>query len=234
MARICIDDELHADVRFKRLVKDLGDEDRATGMLYRFWRQAQDLWGDDELMLFSEFELDGFLPLLKVGFALQKGEHIYARGSEERFEWYRQRKVASAKGVQARLEKKTRLTETESRLTETTLPVNPNADAVVISNADSNANAVAVVDPVGRLPAGGMATLHGQFGKEFIEQHLKDAVACFDIKPAEEKKNTTLLKSVQRYLKNERDNPRRPRAGPSKDFDVKALIEKHEAELGGS
>lgn len=92
MGRISIDDELHADIRFKRLVRRLGDEDRAIGLLYRFWRLAQDYWGDEcALIPIHEFEAEDFRPLAEVGLAEQRGDGYYASGSEERFGWYLQR-----------------------------------------------------------------------------------------------------------------------------------------------
>lgn len=92
MARINIDDELHADHRFKRLVRKLGDEDKAVGLLYRFWRIAQDKWGREfQLVDPAEFDADGFGPLLEVGLAERRPDGIYACGSEVRFAWYLQK-----------------------------------------------------------------------------------------------------------------------------------------------
>lgn len=103
MARISIDDELHADARFKRLVRKLSNEDQAIGLLYRFWRLAQDHWADDcGLMPIAEFEAEDFRPLAEVGFAELKEDGYYAAGAEERFAWYLQKCKASKAGVKAR------------------------------------------------------------------------------------------------------------------------------------
>jgi hypothetical protein len=136
MARISIDDELHADRRFKALVRELGgDEDKAVGLLYRFWRQAQDHWGDGQLMPLAEFELDGFSPLAKVGLAEIQGSEVYSCGSEERFGWYRQRVVASKAGVEARRvnrEHKSGQPDEQSRSTESDNSDNPSHRTVIV------------------------------------------------------------------------------------------------------
>lgn len=97
MARISIDDELHAEKGFKRLVRTLADEDKAIGMLYRFYRAAQDYWGAEKaLMPEEEFRAEGLAPILEAGgLAIKKDNGIYACGGEERFAWYLQRCRAS-------------------------------------------------------------------------------------------------------------------------------------------
>jgi len=104
MARINVDDELHAEKGFKRLVRKLGDEDRAVGMLYRFWRIAQDYWGDEmALMPREEFDAEGFDPILECGLAETRETGVYAKGAEGRFAWYLQKCRASKAGVRARM-----------------------------------------------------------------------------------------------------------------------------------
>ncbi len=96
MARINIEDSIHSEPSFKRLVRRLGGEDLAIGMLYRFWRSAQDYWSDEcRLMPESEFLADGFEPILSAGLASQTSEGIYALGSEKRFAWLLQKRRAS-------------------------------------------------------------------------------------------------------------------------------------------
>lgn len=104
MARISIDDELFNYKPFKNLLKKFkGDEDRAIGMVYRFWKLAQDHWGNDcALMPPEEFEEEGFQVLLEVRMAEVRPEGIYAHGAKERFAWYLQRCRASSEGVKAR------------------------------------------------------------------------------------------------------------------------------------
>lgn len=68
----------------------------AIGMLYRFWRAAQDYWSENfSLMSIEEFEADEFSVLAEVGFAEMRENGYYAAGSEERFAWYVQRCRAS-------------------------------------------------------------------------------------------------------------------------------------------
>lgn len=93
--RVNIDDDLHSDFRFRRLVRAIGDEDKAVGMVYRFWKLAQKYWIHDcGLIPVEEFEAEGLEPILKAGLAQMRVGGIYARGSEERFAWYFQRKAA--------------------------------------------------------------------------------------------------------------------------------------------
>ena len=103
MARLNIEDTIDADPRFRRLVRLLnGNDNEALGLLIRFWRLAQKYWGEGEhLVPEEEFRLDGFEPILKSGLAEKRSGGIYARGSEERFAWYRQRKEASVRGGEA-------------------------------------------------------------------------------------------------------------------------------------
>lgn len=102
MARLNIEDTIDADPRFRRLSRLLGDEDKALGMLVRFWRLAQLHWGQGLLVPEHEVDLDGFEPIVTAGLAERRVDGVYARGSEERFAWYRQRCEASARGVESR------------------------------------------------------------------------------------------------------------------------------------
>lgn len=103
MARINIDDELHADHRFKRLVRILGKEDEAVGMVYRWWRLAQRHWGNEmALVPDDEFEFEGFKPIAESKLAERRDSGWYAPGAEERFAWYLQKCRASKAGVEAR------------------------------------------------------------------------------------------------------------------------------------
>lgn len=167
MARISIDDELHADVRFKRLVRKLSNEDQAIGLLYRFWRMAQDYWADEcSLMPIAEFESEDFRPLAEVGFAEQRGEGYYAAGAEERFGWYLQKCRASKAGVKARSVNRNNTPvnrnaspvnpsdepEHASRSTVEAPPVNPSlltSTVISTSTSTSTDNATAPVSAVG-------------------------------------------------------------------------------------
>lgn len=141
MARICIDDELHADRRFKCLARELGNEDTAIGMLYRFWRIAQDYWSDGNLVPLKIIKQEKLEILIEYEFAEMRDGKVYACGSEERFAWYLQRKAASKKAVKSRTENETRSTESdfrstenETRSTEQTNSNHPISNAIVITN----------------------------------------------------------------------------------------------------
>lgn len=157
MARINIDDELHADIRFKRLVRKLGNEDQAIGMLYRFWRLAQDYWGDEcGLMPIAEFEAEDFRPLAEVGFAEIRDDGYYAAGAEERFAWYLQKCRASKAAVKARSGKPKDDAvppEPPARSTGVTPPNNPTVSASVTSTVTAIATAP-LSDEVRKAKAG--------------------------------------------------------------------------------
>lgn len=100
MARINVEDDLGVWRPFIRLLKKLGgDEDRAIGMTVRFWRIAQKYWGDEcALVPEEEFRLEDLEVLIEAGVAIRRPGGIYAKGSEDRFDWYLQKVRASKKG----------------------------------------------------------------------------------------------------------------------------------------
>lgn len=98
--RINIEDSLYADYRFKALVRNLGDEDRAVGMCVRFWRSAAVRWAHDELVSREQFRIEGFEPLAEVGLAEERESGFYAKGSEN-FEWYHAKVSAAVKAGRA-------------------------------------------------------------------------------------------------------------------------------------
>jgi hypothetical protein len=124
MARVNIEDELHADPRFRALVRRLGDEDRAVGMLHRFWRIAQRYWGNEKQLVPDDvFALEDLEVLVGVGFAVRKAEGVYARGAEERFDWYLQ-KCRAARAAAAERKRKAELRLERARSTGDDAPVN--------------------------------------------------------------------------------------------------------------
>lgn len=103
MARLNIEDEIERDERFRALIRKLG-EDPARGMLWRFWAVAQTYWGRGELVPEDIFDLGGFGPILDVKLAEKRDGGYYAKGSEERFSWYRKRREAASAGGRASVE----------------------------------------------------------------------------------------------------------------------------------
>lgn len=88
MARINVELELSADERFKALARRVGDEDKALGMLIRFWQLAQTYWKKSRQLIPHEvFDLGGFEKILEVHLAERKESGVYARGSEHHFDW---------------------------------------------------------------------------------------------------------------------------------------------------
>lgn len=101
LARINIEDSIHAKPEFKRLVRNLGNEDMAIGMLYRFWRLAQTYWGRGELPIpKDEFESDGLQPIMIAGLAKETPTGIMALGADDHLGWYHQKVQAGKKRAQ--------------------------------------------------------------------------------------------------------------------------------------
>lgn len=99
MARINVEDNIELRIEYRRLLKLVGgDDDRALGMLVRFWRVAQRHWGQHSLVPIEEFNEWGFQPLIESKWAIIKETGVYAIGAEEQFAWYRQKCDAAKKG----------------------------------------------------------------------------------------------------------------------------------------
>jgi hypothetical protein len=72
MARINIDDSFFCDERFRLLVRIIGDEDKALGMMVHLWRIAQMYWAKDRGLIPKRiFELGKFEHVIEVGLAEQ-------------------------------------------------------------------------------------------------------------------------------------------------------------------
>lgn len=130
MARINIEDELRYDPRFRRLARKIG-EDAATGMLYRFWVMAQNFWGDDRaLMPIADFHAEELEPVLECGLAELREGGVYARGAEERFAWYLQKRQANRSKQESKLRKTNPgHPENESRTSGNEIPASGNVAA---------------------------------------------------------------------------------------------------------
>lgn len=132
MARLNLEDDIQSDIRFRRLVRMVGDEDKALGMLCRFWRLAQLAWGNNRgLMSCEDFALEGFEKILESGLAEQRDDGIYARGSEDRFDWYFQkcqagrRSAKKTRGKQRPRKLNSVITEIGPRDHGNTIPLSP-------------------------------------------------------------------------------------------------------------
>ena len=116
MARINFEDDVESRDEFRKLVKLLGgDDDRARGMLIRFWRIAQKHWAEYRLVSDLEMESGEVQVLIDSRWALHYPDGYteedgtkslttgyYAIGSEERFAWYRQKVQAGIKRASAK------------------------------------------------------------------------------------------------------------------------------------
>jgi len=104
VARVNVEPGLFSDVRFKALVRKYADEDRALGLVVRFWLAAQKWWGEEgrQYIPDEEFQLGGWGDLAAVGLAEKRDAGWYARGSELRFAWYAEICDKGRAGVAAR------------------------------------------------------------------------------------------------------------------------------------
>lgn len=99
MPRINVEDDLDKDPRFRTLVRLLqGDDERALGMLFRFWQAAQVRWKRGELIPEDVFAAGGWEAILEAGLAVRRDGGIYARGAEVQFRWLTSRSKAGRSG----------------------------------------------------------------------------------------------------------------------------------------
>jgi hypothetical protein len=117
MARINVEDDIESRLEYRKLLKLVGyDDDKALGMLIRFWRLAQKYWGEHKLVPIEEMENWDFQPLVESRWAIITEEGVYAKGAEEQFAWYRQKCDAAKNGGRPKKEKPA---ETEKKPEET-------------------------------------------------------------------------------------------------------------------
>lgn len=103
MARINVDDDVESRDEYKKLRKLLGgDDDRAMGMLIRFWRLAQKHWAEGDLVPMDAMEFGDLQPIMESRWGIQRESGVYAVGAEERFAWYRNQVAAASAGGRAR------------------------------------------------------------------------------------------------------------------------------------
>lgn len=111
MARINIEECWWSDPRRSKLIRLVGDEERADGAAIKMWRTAQEFWKrNHELVPRSVFEaLQCASELIQSGLAEDQGESIYVRGSSQYLEWVKNAseagRLGGLKSAQARKEK---------------------------------------------------------------------------------------------------------------------------------
>jgi hypothetical protein len=99
MARLNIETDIFSDMRFLDLIILVGDREKAIGKLICFWIVAQKYWVNDRSLVPLEvFERMNLEQLISVGLAEKRDNGIYAKGSEERFDWLLIRKEAAKRG----------------------------------------------------------------------------------------------------------------------------------------
>lgn len=108
MARINIEDCWWTDPRRSALIRTLGDEELADGVVSKAWRVAQEFWKHGrKLVPKSIFEtLRHADKLLGVGLAEIRGDDVYIRGSSAYLEWIAEKREAGRKGGLAKARKR--------------------------------------------------------------------------------------------------------------------------------
>lgn len=111
MARINIEECWWSDPRRSKLIRLIGDEERADGTAIKMWRTAQEFWKrDHQLVPRSVFEALQFASeLLQSGLAEEREGSIYVRGSSQYLEWVKDAaeagRLGGLKSAQTRREK---------------------------------------------------------------------------------------------------------------------------------
>lgn len=100
MARLNVEMDVFSDDRFLELVAILGDQEKAVGRLILFWSVAQKYWKRDRQMIPLEvFKRRDWQVLVDVGLAEIRGSEVYAKGSEQSFDWLLERQEAGRRGA---------------------------------------------------------------------------------------------------------------------------------------
>lgn len=161
MARINVEDNLFTDARFVALRSELGEE-VAIGKLVIAWRIAQNYWVKSELVPLKFWELLKLQVLVDYDFAEITENGIYVKGTDENFEWLKQKQLAGKKGGLAKASKALAKASTTTLLLEQTpsesypltLTLTPtltptlNTNTLVVSDKDE---ASGVFDDIGAL-----------------------------------------------------------------------------------
>lgn len=100
VARTNIEDCWWTDPRRSKLIKILGDEDRADGVAVKMWRLAQEFWKKDRgLVPKSIFEtLENHQALVGAGLASLSDDGVYVRGSSQYLDWIHEQREKARKG----------------------------------------------------------------------------------------------------------------------------------------
>jgi hypothetical protein len=124
MARLNVEMDVFSDDRFLELVAILGDQEKAVGRLVLFWSVAQKYWKRDRQMVPLEvFKRRDWQVLVDVGLAEIRGSEVYAKGSEQSFDWLLQRKeAAKAAGKKSAELRSTKSNQTEPNATKSNPP----------------------------------------------------------------------------------------------------------------
>lgn len=123
MARVNFEEQWWSDPRRSALIKRVGEEERADGVMAKAWRTAQEFWKHGGAVVpNSIFSVLAFASdILAVGLAEQREDGVYLRGSSQYLSWIAERRAAAKAGGKksaAKRVKKPKQTEANSNQTE--------------------------------------------------------------------------------------------------------------------
>lgn len=100
MARINIEECWWSDPRRSKLIKLLGDEDKADAQALRMWRVAQEFWVRGKALVPHKVwaTLEANSKLIEANLAEEREAGIYVFGSSEHFDWVLERREAGRLG----------------------------------------------------------------------------------------------------------------------------------------
>lgn len=140
MARINIEDSIYKSDKFLQLVINVGDKNKALGILVSAWTLAQKYYLDEnnERLIPLNARTTEIDELIKVGLAVEKSKKgYYLKGSDEQFAWLLQKSAAGKKSAQTRKNKAAKAPKPNKKKDNPT-PVNGRATAGNVRSTDVN------------------------------------------------------------------------------------------------
>lgn len=146
MARINIEELWWTDPRRSKLIRILGDEDKADGVAVKMWRLAQEFWKKDRgLVPNSIFEtLENNQALVGCGLASLGNDGVYVRGSSQYHDWLHEQRENGKKGG---IKSAQRPRDAKGRLlkSEATVQAKPKGVQASYSSSSSSSSSLEVV-----------------------------------------------------------------------------------------
>lgn len=137
MARLNVEvDKIWRKAGFQKLMIQVGDRHKAKGIVIDLWELAQQYWFPERKLIpeqaFKEADLPDILFDPAIGLAERRPDGIYAKGSEEQFQWLFEAQEKGRKGGKASADKrKARNSKKKSDKLSTDEPKSTTAQAQV-------------------------------------------------------------------------------------------------------